>query len=55
LAKPIPTKDRSKCGIPQRTIADKTTNSKGVKLSWKSERVVYDDDGNILGVETFWQ
>lgn len=58
MARPPMSKDRSKCGIPMRRPGEKTTvfiKGAAVQKTFKSERVIKDDDGNIIGVETQWQ
>jgi len=48
------TKDRDKCGIPISTTSDEIEVS-GEMKKFKKERVVKDEDGNIIGVEKEWQ
>lgn len=53
------TKDRKKCNIPMHKKGDKTEykdkNGKTKLATWKSEKIIRDDDDNIIGVVTEWQ
>lgn len=60
MAKIPMTKDRDKTGIPKHKANDKTRArdpETGLirDYTFKSERIIKDDDDNIIGVETLWQ
>jgi len=54
------TKDREKCGVPINKVGDKTSfidpeTKQEIEKTFKSERVIKDSEGNIIGVEKEWQ
>ncbi len=53
------TKDRNKCGIPIHEKGDKTSYQdefgKIKNAVFLKEKVIYDDNGVIIGVVTEWQ